>query len=123
MGIPVYFKTLVSEYQDIFLKPKVLEGSDTSFLAFPLQLKNDNKFTNLVVDKDFKINCDDLDFVYFGTPIMFLTNQLPPPTHGKKIDKIYKKFPTIFPDIICGASLLLKVYSISSFNRGSSFAE
>ena len=34
----------VSEYQDLFIKPKVLEESDTSFLAFPLQLKNDNKF-------------------------------------------------------------------------------
>ena len=24
-------------------------------------IKNDSKFTNLVVDKDFRINCDDLD--------------------------------------------------------------
>ena len=72
----------VSEYQDLFIKPKVLEESDTSFLAFPLQLKNDNKFKR----NDLQLFLEKKDI---QTRVIFTGNILRQPGF-KKIKHISK---------------------------------
>ena len=89
----------VLEYQDLFIKPKVLEESDTNFLAFPLQLKDDNKFKR----NDLQLFLEKKDI---QTRVIFTGNILRQPGF-KKIKYISKNSQFINADKVMKNGILI----------------
>ena len=76
----------ISNYEDIFIKPKILKGVSTNFLAFPLQIKNNNKIKR----KNLQLFLEEKGI---QTRVIFTGNILRQPGFKKiKYHSIYNNF-------------------------------